>query len=59
MNDIEVKDEIVRTIINIVLLKESKNQIMPQSQRLSDADMIKKHMETIKTELVGEKRKLK
>lgn len=59
MSDIEVKDEIVRTIINIVLLKESKNQIMPQSQRLGDTDMIKKHMETIKNELVGEKRKLK
>lgn len=59
MNDIKVKDEIVKTIINIILLKESKNQIMPQSQRLSDTDMIKKHMETIKNELVGEKEKLK
>ena len=54
MNKIELNKDILVSIIRAAVVAEKNNLKRPQTQRLSDMEMISRHMKMIKKELAGE-----
>lgn len=59
MNKIELNKDILVSIIRAAVVAEKNNLKRPQTQRLSDMEMISRHMKMIKKELAGEMGKLR
>lgn len=58
MNDIEIKEEIVRAIKNRAYVSEMQNMQRPQDKRIPDTEMINRFVKIVKEELKAEKENL-
>lgn len=59
MSEIKLDRDILVNIIKMAVVAERNNLKKPQTQRLSDMEMISRHVKMIKKELAGEMGKLK